>query len=203
MLDNSRDAIGIALKSWAIPTTTTNEAEITTAVEELKKQKPRSRPTLWTRSLIKWKKRGRPVGLLRRRRRCVDGGKPDLAYAIPKEGTNLFIDAMCVPKGSPHKKEAEQFINFLCRTDIAVKNAEEICYTTPSSAAFEELDPELKSNTLIYPPDNTYKNTETFNNLPEATGNCTTSYGLRYIPNKDKKAPAVRPGLFIFTCFYW
>jgi spermidine/putrescine-binding protein len=64
---------------------------------------------------------------------------PDLAFAIPKEGTNLFVDAMCVPKGSKHKAEAEAFINFMARADISASNAEYIGYSTPSSAALELL----------------------------------------------------------------
>ena len=41
---------------------------------------------------------------------------PDLAMFIPAEGTNIYIDAMCIPKGSRNKEAAEMFINFMCET---------------------------------------------------------------------------------------
>lgn len=170
MFDNSRDAIGIALKKLGFSYNTTDETQIKAAVEELKKQKPLVQAYVMDQIFDKMGNNEAALSAYYAGDAVVMMEEnPDLAFAIPKEGTNLFIDAMCIPKGSAHKKEAEEFINFMCRTDIAVLNAEEICYTTPSTAALEELDPELKENTLIYPPDNTYKNTETFANLPQAT----------------------------------
>ncbi len=67
---------------------------------------------------------------------------PDFKYAIPKEGTNLVFDAMVIPKTSEHKDEAYQFINYLLRADVAVKNMETIFYNTPNQAAYQLLPPE-------------------------------------------------------------
>ena len=93
----------------------------------------------------------------------------DLAAYVPVEGANQFVDAMCVLKSSPHKKEAEQFINFMCETDIAVRNAEEVCYAIPHTAAFEELDEETREDTMVYPPQEVLDKCEVFINLPEET----------------------------------
>ena len=61
----------------------------------------------------------------------------DLAFAYPKEGSNVFIDAMCIPKSSQNKELAELYINFMLEPDIAIANAEYICYASPHTAVFE------------------------------------------------------------------
>ena len=68
---------------------------------------------------------------------------PDLGFSHPKEGFNIFIDAMCIPKGCQNKAGAEAFINFLCRPDISAANLDYIGYSTPETAAKEYLDEEV------------------------------------------------------------
>ena len=70
---------------------------------------------------------------------------PDLAFAIPKEGTNYFVDAMCVPATSANKEAAEMYINFLCETEVALANCEYIGYSTPQVEAEQLLPDELKT----------------------------------------------------------
>jgi len=65
---------------------------------------------------------------------------PNLEYAIPKEGTNKWIDAMCIPNTNKNKKEAEMFINFLLDPENAKVNTEYIGYSTPNNGALELLD---------------------------------------------------------------
>ncbi len=62
----------------------------------------------------------------------------DLAFAYPKEGSNVFIDAMCIPKTSQHKEIAELYINFMLSPEIARANAEYICYASPNTAVFND-----------------------------------------------------------------
>ena len=50
----------------------------------------------------------------------------DLEYVIPKEGTNVWIDSWVIPKNAPNKENAEKFIDFMCRGDVALKNFEYI-----------------------------------------------------------------------------
>ena len=74
---------------------------------------------------------------------------------------------MCVLKSSQNKENAEKFINFMCRTDIALMNAEEIGYGTPQTEAYKLLDEEVSSNELLYPSTEKLRNqTEVFINLP-------------------------------------
>ncbi len=74
-----------------------------------------------------------------------------LNFVVPKSGTNLFIDAMCIPSCSKQKEAAEMYINFMCEPDIAYANIDYICYSTPHSAAFEMLDPEVQNDPVSYP----------------------------------------------------
>lgn len=87
---------------------------------------------------------------------------PDLAYAIPEEGSNLWFDSLVIPKTSKHQKQAEKFIDFMCRPDIAKKNAEYIGYSTANEAARELLDDDVKNDELRYPDLNTLQNMEVF-----------------------------------------
>jgi spermidine/putrescine transport system substrate-binding protein len=77
----------------------------------------------------------------------------NLQFYLP-ERFNLFTDAMCIPKCCENKEEAELFINFLCRPDIAGGNMDWICYSTPIEAAKEHMDPEMvNDNPISYPSD--------------------------------------------------
>lgn len=90
---------------------------------------------------------------------------PDLAYCMPQEGANLFVDAMCIPTCCQNKENAELFINFMCDTQIALANAEYIGYGTPVQTAYELLDDELKNCELIYPSDDYLEKCYTFSNI--------------------------------------
>lgn len=88
-------------------------------------------------------------------------------FAVPKEGTNFFVDAACVPITSVHKREAEEYINFLCDPEIAGANMDYVGYSTPETAAKEYIDPETAADPIHYPDGETLQNTEAFANLPE------------------------------------
>lgn len=75
----------------------------------------------------------------------------DLDFVVPKSGTNLFIDAMCVPTTARQKEAAEMYINFMCEPDIAYSNIDFICYSTPHKAAYEMLDEEVRNSHVSYP----------------------------------------------------
>lgn len=62
----------------------------------------------------------------------------DLAFVYPKEGSNVFVDAMCIPKCSENKELAELFINFMLEPEIAIANAEYICYASPHTAVIND-----------------------------------------------------------------
>ena len=91
---------------------------------------------------------------------------PDLAYAIPEEGTNKWVDAMCIPKTAENKDYAEAFINFMLDPDNALQNVEYIEYSTPNQAAFDMLDDETKNDPTAYPDQEVLDKSDVFLNLP-------------------------------------
>ena len=80
---------------------------------------------------------------------------PDMKYFIPKEGSNKWVDALCIPTGAKNKAQAEAFINFLCDPENAKENVDYIGYSTPNTAAYDLLDEETKNNPAAYPSDET------------------------------------------------
>ena len=64
----------------------------------------------------------------------------DLEFAYPKEGSNSFIDAMCIPTCSQNKELAQIYINFMLEPEIARANAEYICYASPHTEVFNNED---------------------------------------------------------------
>ncbi|MBQ8182350.1 MAG: spermidine/putrescine ABC transporter substrate-binding protein [Clostridia bacterium] len=94
---------------------------------------------------------------------------PDLAFVYPKEGVNFFVDAMCIPKNTENKEAAELYINFMCEEDIAVANANYVCYASPHALVLESDEYELKGNPVLYPSEEDMPKTEMFENLSYET----------------------------------
>ena len=61
---------------------------------------------------------------------CGDDVKNDYCFIIPEEGTQMFIDAWCIPKNAENVEGAYKFIDYMCREDIAKLNAEYVGYET-------------------------------------------------------------------------
>ncbi len=93
---------------------------------------------------------------------------PDLAYVIPKEGSNVWVDCMVIPKTAANKENAEKFINFLCRPDIAKQNCEYIMYSSPNAAAIELMGEDYANNNVMNPSDDAVARCETIHDLDSA-----------------------------------
>ena len=100
------------------------------------------------------------------------GENEDLGFYYPEEGTNFFVDAMCIPKDAKHVEEAMLYIDFMLSKEIAIANAEYICYASPNTQVIEdpeyleylsELHPDAID--ILYPELADYK-TESYLNLP-------------------------------------
>ena len=90
----------------------------------------------------------------------------NLEYVVPKEGTNVWIDSWVIPKNAPNKENAEKFIDFMCREDIALMNFEYITYSTPNVAAQALIeDEDIKNSKIAFPDLSQYENLETFQYL--------------------------------------
>ncbi len=76
----------------------------------------------------------------------------DIGFVIPKEGSQLNADNLCIPKGAPHPKNAHAFINYLLDAEVGKKITETILYPTPNEAARELMPDTYKKNPVIFPP---------------------------------------------------
>lgn len=94
---------------------------------------------------------------------------PDLAFVYPKEGTNIFVDSVCIPVGCQNKEAAELYINFLLREDIALANAEYMCYASPNSTVVNNDDYSLKDEEILYPAPEDMPKVQYFHNLEPET----------------------------------
>ena len=84
----------------------------------------------------------------------------DLAYVIPKEGSNVWLDSWCVTKQCDNVDAAQQFLDFLCREDVAEMNFEYIYYSTPNEKVIEGLSEEDRANEALVPADDATENCE-------------------------------------------
>ncbi|MBQ8556956.1 MAG: ABC transporter substrate-binding protein [Clostridia bacterium] len=98
----------------------------------------------------------------------------DLDYFVPEEGSNVWVDGAVIPKTAKNKANAEAFINFLCRPDIAAMNWDYIWYSTPNKGAIELIeDPEgdyaydYSDNHVLSPSDETLDTCEFFQDISE------------------------------------
>lgn len=162
MFDNPRDAFAIAELSLGYSLNTENPDELEDCAQLLKEQKSVIQAYVMDEifdkmgageALIAPYYAGDAITLM--------DEFEDLAFAIPKSGTNLFIDAMCIPKGCSNKEAAEMYINFMCEPDIAYANTTFIGYSTPNKKAFEMLDDSIKEDGISYPDDDFINNKTT------------------------------------------
>ncbi len=168
MFDNPRDAFGLALKKAGHSLNSLNENDWSEAQKLLKEQKPLVQAYVMDQIFDKMASEEAWIApYYAGDAYTIQQDNPDISFYLPREGSNFFTDAMCVLKSSQNKENAEKFINFMCRTDIALMNAEEIGYGTPQTEAYKLLDEEVASNELLYPSkEKLQKQTEVFINLP-------------------------------------
>lgn len=172
MQDSVRDSFMVALKSLGYSMNTTNEAEIKEAKELLIKQKPLVQAYVIDQVRDKMIGGEAAIGVIYSGEMLYIQNEVknlnldySLEYVIPEEGTNLWLDSWVIPANAPNKENAEKWIDFLCRPDIAKKNFEYITYPTPNKGAFDLLDSELKNNKTLFPDIEALKNSEVYKYL--------------------------------------
>ncbi|MDO5453056.1 MAG: spermidine/putrescine ABC transporter substrate-binding protein [Eubacteriales bacterium] len=100
----------------------------------------------------------------------------DLAVAFPKEGANIFVDAMCIPSTAQNKGAAELYINFMEEPEVALANAEYIAYATPNTEVLKMDAYEYKGDKTLYPDESLFENYQYFHNLPPETQTLMSNY---------------------------
>lgn len=170
MLDSIKDSMGISLKRLGYSMNSTNEKEINEAKQELINQKPLVLAYANDESMDRLIGEDVAMGIAYSGDAVIMMEQNEnLRYAIPKEGTNKWVDTMCIPKGAENKKEAETFINFLLEPENAKQNVDYIGYATPNKAAFEILDEDQKNNEVMYPSKELIEKSEVFKDMDENT----------------------------------
>ena len=172
MQDSVRDAFMVALKELGYSMNTTDEAELQEAKKLLLAQKPLVQAYVVDQVRDKMLNGEAAVGViysgellyLQEEAETLNLDY-DLEYVLPEEGTNIWIDSWVIPYNAKNKENAEKWINFLCRPDIAVKNFEYITYATPNKAAFDLLDPEYQENKAVFPDTDKLENSEVYSYL--------------------------------------
>ena len=182
LIDNPRDAIGMALYYLGYSVNTTDEAQIREAAALVS--------DAWSSGVYQGKTMD---GIFQ----IMEGGNaaigtyyagdyltmlennPDLAYVIPEEGSNWFVDAMCILKDAKNVDEAHEWINFIASTDANLRNMDYIWYASPNEEALEmypawyeeqygePLDPELYE--IMAAPQEILDRCEAYLVLPQET----------------------------------
>ncbi|MCS7283122.1 MAG: spermidine/putrescine ABC transporter substrate-binding protein [Anaerolineae bacterium] len=170
MLNDAREVIGAALKYLGYSMNTTNEAELLAARDLLIRQKP------WVYAYDSEQYRALlPAGEIV----MAQGYSGDvfmvaeederIRYVIPREGTSIWMDNLCIPARAPNKEAAHLFINYLLRPDIGARISNYTRYASPNAAARAHIEPELLSDPAVYPPPEVMARLEWIRDVGEAT----------------------------------
>lgn len=136
--NNPRDAFGTALYRLGYDVNTTNRAEWDAALEALKQQKPLVQSYVMDEIFNKmssssaWISSYYTGDFL-----TMYWDNDSLGFYYPEDGTNVYVDSMCIPKNAEHKDAAIEYINFMLSEEPAVANAEYTCYATPNRLVYE------------------------------------------------------------------
>ena len=141
MFRNSRDAMATALLYLGYSLNTTDEGELREAFQLLADAKKNGVYQSFVMDEIYQKMEGGNAAIgayYAGDYLTMLENNEDLAFVIPDEGSNWFMDAMCVLKDAPHKEEAEAWINFIASTDANLANMDYIWYASPNEEALEQ-----------------------------------------------------------------
>ena len=169
MQDSVRDAFMVAEKIYGYSMNTLDEKELSAAKDALIAQKPLVQAYVIDQVRDKMIGGEAAIGVIYSGEAIYTKYEnSDLEYVIPEEGTNVWIDSWVILKNAPHKENAEKFIDFMCRSDVALKNFEYITYSTPNEAAKALIeDEEIRNSPIAFPDLTQYDNLETYIYLGE------------------------------------
>ena len=182
MIRNSRDALAAALLDLGYDINTTDESQIREAYELLADAKSKGVYQSFVMDEVFGKMEGSNAAIAMYYAGdylTMLDNNPDLKFVVPKEGSNWFVDAMCVLKTAQHKEEAEAWINFIASTESSLANMDYIGYASPNLEALEgypayyeetygePLDEERYE--IMAAPDDVLSRCELYINLPTDT----------------------------------
>lgn len=188
MFNNPRDSFAIAQSILGMDYNTESEAAWKVAAELLKEQKLVS-PSYVSDEVFNMMEAGEAAfapyyagDFL-----SMQENNPDLNLVYPKEGVNFFVDSMCILKGSQNKLAAELFINYMLEPEIALANAEYICYASPHTEVYSNPEYSYYENEILYPEDGKFKTQNFLNLSPETLALMSSLWDdvKNHVPNSD------------------
>ncbi len=167
MQDSVRDLFMVGLKSLGYSMNSTDETELNEAKDLLIQQKPLVQAYVIDQVRDKMIGNEAALGVIYSGEAIyTQRENPDLEYVIPEEGTNVWIDSWVIPKNAENVENAEKFIDFMCRGDIALLNFDYITYSTPNTAAQDLIeDDDIRNSKIAFPDLSQYDGLETFSYL--------------------------------------
>ena len=153
MIDNSRDAMGIAQYLLGYDVNTKDPDELKACADKLAQQRPLVQQYVMDQIYSTMENEEAYIAAYYAGDcMLMMENNPDLRFYLPEhQGFNLFTDAMCIPTCAKEKEAAELFINFMCDPEISGANMDYICYASPISAAKEYMEDYLAESEIIYP----------------------------------------------------
>lgn len=168
--NNSRDAYAIAMQLCGINPEKFNKKDVDKATKKLKEQKPLLKKYVMDQIFLEMEKNQSSIApYYAGDIFTMMKNNKNLAGVLPKEGSNLFVDAMCIPKSAENVDGAHKFINFMTKAEISAENAEYNTYASPVKGAKELLPKAQRESELVYPPEEYIKKCYTFRNIDNET----------------------------------
>ena len=168
--NNSRDAFAIAQFYLGLDVNSTNKSDWDKAAAKLKEQNPLLQGRVMDEVFNKMEAGNAAIApYYAGDYLTMADVNPDLGFVYPKEGTNIFVDSMCIPSNSKNYEAALMFINFMLEPDVALANAEYICYATPNTAVMNNEEYSLIGNPILYPENQDEIKTEYYHDLDDET----------------------------------
>ncbi len=169
IMENSvRDSFMVPLKKLGYSLNTTDENELQKALDLLIDQKPLVYAYLVDESSDEMVAGNAAMALVYSGEAAAAKiYNKDLDYVVPMEGSNMWIDSWFLPKTCKHAQNAEKFLDFLCRKDVAMKNFEYVYYATPNLEVYKALDKEVQNDPTIFPPHEVLEDCEVLSSLDD------------------------------------
>lgn len=164
--DSVRDAIAVALLKLGYDINTRSADEVNAAKEELIKQIPllKGLGTDDIRSSMENGKAALAVIYSGDALECCSKNE-DLAYVVPKEGSNVWFDNVVIPKSAKNVEAAHAFINFINDANLAARNTEYVYYSTPNQGALDLLGEEFTEDEIFNPSQEVLDRCNVFHDL--------------------------------------
>lgn len=164
--NNSRDAFAIAQFLIGVDINSENKSDWDKAADKLKEQTPLLQARVMDEVFNKMESGNAAIApYYAGDFHTMKKNNPDLEFVYPQEGTNIFVDSICIPKNCQNYEAAMLYINFLLEPEVALENAEYICYASPNTAVINNDNYSFKNDPILYPSKEQIANAQYFHDL--------------------------------------